>query len=162
MTNVSPVPAQTTFGSEGAIASDPTEATSTSSKTGCQRRPPSVVFQMPPRQRRYRRHGRFRARPRSRWSGSRPDRSSDRRAESEAPGLEPGRGSSLQVVSSIHLQTELDSACRALWFSLSRVRPMPQSHCGDELESSRGLGAPPSRREASMLLRRSSRHRTVW
>ena len=46
--NASPVPAQTTLGSEGAIASDPIDDTGWSSKIGSQWMPPSVVFQMPP------------------------------------------------------------------------------------------------------------------
>jgi len=45
---VSPVPAQTTFGSEIDTASAPIEATSVSSNTGSQFNPPSTVFQMPP------------------------------------------------------------------------------------------------------------------
>ena len=45
---VSPVPAQTTLGSDGAIASEPIEDTGWSSKTGCQETPPSTVLKMPP------------------------------------------------------------------------------------------------------------------
>ncbi len=45
---VSPVPAQTTFGSEGAMAKEPTEETSWPSKMGCQVTPPSVVLKIPP------------------------------------------------------------------------------------------------------------------
>lgn len=46
--NVSPVPAQTMLGSEGASAKAPIEATGCSSKIGFQWTPPSVVFQIPP------------------------------------------------------------------------------------------------------------------
>ena len=48
MTHASPVPAQTVLGSLGATASAPIAATGWSSKTGAQRLPPSVDFQMPP------------------------------------------------------------------------------------------------------------------
>ena len=44
----SPVPAQTTFGSDGATASAPIDCTGWPSKIGAQCTPPSVVFQMPP------------------------------------------------------------------------------------------------------------------
>ena len=44
----SPVPAQTTFGSDCATASAPIDCTGCASKTGVQLTPPSVVFQMPP------------------------------------------------------------------------------------------------------------------
>ena len=44
----SPVPAQTTLGSDGATASEPIDCTGWSSKIGVQLTPPSVVFQMPP------------------------------------------------------------------------------------------------------------------
>lgn len=46
--NVSPVPAQTTLGSVGAIASDPTEETGWASKIGSQWMPPSMLLKMPP------------------------------------------------------------------------------------------------------------------
>ena len=46
--NGSPVPAQTTFGSFGATASEPIELTGCPSKIGFQVMPSSVVFQMPP------------------------------------------------------------------------------------------------------------------
>ncbi len=46
--HASPVPAQTTFGSEGATARAPIAATGMLSDTGCHRRPPSVVFHTPP------------------------------------------------------------------------------------------------------------------
>ena len=45
---LSPVPTQTTFGSDGATASEPTEAALWRSKTGCQPTPPSVLRQSPP------------------------------------------------------------------------------------------------------------------
>lgn len=44
----SPVPAQTTLGSEGATASDPIDETGMLSKIGAQWRPPSVVLKIPP------------------------------------------------------------------------------------------------------------------
>src|SRR6266581_4324565 len=46
--HASPVPAHTTFSSDGATASAPIDCTGWSSKIGCQWMPPSVVFQMPP------------------------------------------------------------------------------------------------------------------
>jgi hypothetical protein len=46
--NVSPVPTQTTFGSEGAMAIDPIDWAGCSSKTGRQWTPASVDFQTPP------------------------------------------------------------------------------------------------------------------
>ena len=46
--HASPVPAQTTFGSDGATASAPIAATGMLSDTGTQRPPPSVVFHTPP------------------------------------------------------------------------------------------------------------------
>ena len=46
--NGSPVPAQTTFGSDGATASAPTELTVCSSKIEVQWMPPSVVLNIPP------------------------------------------------------------------------------------------------------------------
>jgi hypothetical protein len=46
--NASPVPAQTTFGSEGATASDPIDDTGLSSKIASQWAPLSVVLKMPP------------------------------------------------------------------------------------------------------------------
>ena len=45
---VSPVPTQTTFGSEGAIAIEPIDCAVCSSKTGFQWMPASVDFQTPP------------------------------------------------------------------------------------------------------------------
>ncbi len=45
---VSPVPAQTTFESDGAIASEPTEETGWLSKIGAQEVPPSVDLKIPP------------------------------------------------------------------------------------------------------------------
>jgi len=47
-TNVSPVPAQMTLGSDGAMASAPTDCAGWSSKIGCQLMPPSTYFQTPP------------------------------------------------------------------------------------------------------------------
>ena len=44
----SPVPTQTTSGSDGATATSPTEATGWSSKTGAQESPSLTVFQTPP------------------------------------------------------------------------------------------------------------------
>ena len=44
----SPVPAQTTFGSDAATASAPIDCTGCPSKIGAQFVPPSVVFQIPP------------------------------------------------------------------------------------------------------------------
>src|SRR3954463_13132209 len=44
----SPVPAQTTLGSDGATASDPTDETGCWSKIGSQLMPPSRVLKMPP------------------------------------------------------------------------------------------------------------------
>ena len=46
--NASPVPAQTTLGSEGATASDPIDDTAWSSKIASQWAPLSVVLKMPP------------------------------------------------------------------------------------------------------------------
>jgi hypothetical protein len=46
--NGSPVPTQTTLGSDGATASEPIDETGWSSKMGFQWSPPSVVFQRPP------------------------------------------------------------------------------------------------------------------
>ena len=46
--NASPVPAQTTFGSEAATASAPIDATCWPSKIGVQWTPPSSVLKMPP------------------------------------------------------------------------------------------------------------------
>jgi hypothetical protein len=45
---VSPVPAHTTLGLLGAIASEPTEETGWLSKMGSQCRPPSLLLKMPP------------------------------------------------------------------------------------------------------------------
>ena len=46
--NASPVPAQITFESDGAMASDPIDETSCSSKIASQWAPLSVVLKMPP------------------------------------------------------------------------------------------------------------------
>src|SRR5579864_2538658 len=46
--NDSPVPAHTTFGSLGATASEPMDATGSESKIGSQWIPPSVLLKMPP------------------------------------------------------------------------------------------------------------------
>ncbi len=46
--NVSPVPAQTTFASDGATASEPIDETGWLSKMGAQDAPPSVVLKIPP------------------------------------------------------------------------------------------------------------------
>ena len=48
MMNVSPVPAHTSFGAVGAIANDPIDCASMSSKVGRQFTPPSSVFHTPP------------------------------------------------------------------------------------------------------------------
>jgi len=45
---VSPVPAQTTFGSDEETANEPTLDAGVSSKIGFQFAPPSVVLKMPP------------------------------------------------------------------------------------------------------------------
>ena len=45
---VSPVPTQTTFGSDAAIAIDPIDCAGWSSKSGFQWNPASVDFQTPP------------------------------------------------------------------------------------------------------------------
>ena len=45
---LSPVPTQTTFGSEGATAIEPIDAASWRSKIGSQPTPPSLLRQSPP------------------------------------------------------------------------------------------------------------------
>jgi hypothetical protein len=45
---VSPVPAQTTLGSDGATAREPIEDAGVSSKIGSQVAPPSALLKMPP------------------------------------------------------------------------------------------------------------------
>ena len=46
--NASPVPAQTTLGSDAATARDPIDDTGLSSNIACQWAPPSVVLKIPP------------------------------------------------------------------------------------------------------------------
>jgi hypothetical protein len=46
--NGSPVPAQTTFGSDGATIKAPIDATGCPSKIGVQWMPPSVLLKIPP------------------------------------------------------------------------------------------------------------------